>query len=121
VPRLPEPPPPPYRSEGVGSLGRGAEDFKQACAGCHGPDGQGIFRNGRLERRLNDPVFLALTSDQVLRRYIITGRPEPGIGMPDYAGKAGRPPAFRPLTSQQIADVVALLASWRQGGSPGNQ
>ena len=34
---------------------------------------------------INDPAFLALISDQALRRYAITGRPD--LGMPDYADK----------------------------------
>jgi hypothetical protein len=63
---------------------------------------------------LNDPAFLALISDQALRRLIITGRPD--LGMPPFNGKAGRPPDFRALRSSDIDDLVALLRSWRQGG-----
>ena len=47
-----------------------------------------------------------------MRRYIITGRPD--FGMPNYAEQ--RIDA-RPLTSQEINDLVALLAYWRVGGS----
>jgi cytochrome c oxidase cbb3-type subunit 3/ubiquinol-cytochrome c reductase cytochrome c subunit len=64
---------------------------------------------------INDRAFLALISDQALRRIIITGRPD--LGMPNYAESAGRPKGYKPLTSGEIADVVALLAYWRQGGS----
>ena len=46
---------------------------------------------------INDPDFLALISDQALRRYVITGRPD--LGMPDYADPTGRPEGFQPLTS----------------------
>ena len=60
--------------------------------------------------------FLALISDQALRRIVITGRPD--LGMPDYADRKGRPEGFQPLTSEDVANLVALLADWRrQGGS----
>ena len=29
----------------------------------------------------------------------------------------GRPEGFQPMTSQDVANVVALLAGWRRGGS----
>ena len=64
---------------------------------------------------INDPDFLALISDQALRRYVITGRPD--LGMPDFANSKGRAAGFQPLTAEDVNHVVALLASWRQGGS----
>jgi cytochrome c oxidase cbb3-type subunit 3/ubiquinol-cytochrome c reductase cytochrome c subunit len=109
---------PAYRSA-AGSRGgdkdRGAHVFARACAGCHGKDGQGVEREHRLDRKIHDPAFLALISDQALRRYIITGRPD--LGMPAYDGKKGRPEDFQALTSAQIDDLVALLANWRRGGA----
>ncbi len=93
----------------------GALVFARACAGCHGKDGQGIEKDGRLRRKINDSAFLALISDQELRRYAITGRPD--FGMPAYNGKDGRPPDFKPLTSQDISSLVTLLAHWRQAGT----
>ena len=60
---------------------------------------------------INDVAFLALTSDQTLRRIIITGRPD--LKMPDYASRDGRAKDFAPLTSAEIDDLVALLAQWR--------
>jgi hypothetical protein len=33
--------------------------------------------------------------------------------MPDFAGKDGRPDDFKPLTSAEVADLVALLSGWR--------
>jgi mono/diheme cytochrome c family protein len=113
-PASPADPPPPY----IGSAGTGSgnkEVFARACAGCHGKDGEGIERDGKLRRKIHDPAFLALVSDQELRRLVITGRPD--LGMPAYDGKAGRPSDFRALTSAEIDDLVALLASWRQGGT----
>jgi mono/diheme cytochrome c family protein len=108
---------PPYiapKGTSAGKKEEGARVFARACAGCHGMEGEGVKRDGRLRRKINDPAFLALISDQELRRYAITGRPD--LGMPPYDGKAGRSPDFQPLTSQEIDDVVALLACWRQGG-----
>jgi hypothetical protein len=37
--------------------------------------------------------------------------------MPPYDGKDGRPPDFQPLTSEEINNLVALLAHWRQAGT----
>ena len=108
---------PPYLAPADTSPGKkdeGARVFARACAGCHGPDGAGIERDGRLRRTINDPAFLALISDQELRRFAITGRPD--LGMPPYDGKAGRPTDFQPLTSEEIDGLIALLACWRLGG-----
>src|SRR5262249_37305739 len=102
-----------------GDRDEGARVFARACADCHGKEGEGVERDGRLRRKINDPAFLALISDQALRRIIITGRPD--LGMPAYDGTAGRPGDFRPLTSAQIDDLVALLASWRQGSPAGDK
>jgi mono/diheme cytochrome c family protein len=106
---------PPYLSPTGGKGGNrdeGARVFATACADCHGKEGSGIERDGRLRRQINDSAFLALISDKALRRLIITGRPD--LGMPAYNGSTGRSPDFQPLTSAQIDDIVALLASWRQ-------
>jgi cytochrome c oxidase cbb3-type subunit III len=108
---------PPYLASAATTSAKkeeGARVFARACASCHGKEGQGVKRNGR--RRINDPAFLALISDQELRRYVITGRPD--LGMPPYDGKTDRPPDFQPLSSQDIDALVALLACWRQGGPP---
>jgi cytochrome c oxidase cbb3-type subunit III len=81
--------------------------FARACAGCHGADGRGESGAGAI----NDPSFLALISDQALRRLVITGRPD--LGMPDYAKEDGRDPGFRALTSQDVDDLVDLMGYWR--------
>jgi cytochrome c oxidase cbb3-type subunit III len=109
---------PPYLApvtDGGGNKDRGARVFARACAGCHGKEGEGVERDGRLRRKINDLAFLALVSDQALRRTIITGRPD--LGMPPYDDKDGRPSDFRALTSAEIDDLVALLKDWRQGAS----
>jgi mono/diheme cytochrome c family protein len=103
---------PPYRSPaGVwGNKDRGARVFVRACAMCHGDEGQG----GKDAGAVNDPAFLALISDQALRRVVITGRPD--LRMPAYDDKHERGMRFQPLTSAEIDDVVALMADWRQAG-----
>ena len=62
-------------------------------------------------RTIHEPAFLALTTNQVLRRYAITGRPD--LGMPSYAKARPDNPNFVPLTDEDVTDLVALLASWR--------
>jgi cytochrome c oxidase cbb3-type subunit 3/ubiquinol-cytochrome c reductase cytochrome c subunit len=100
--------PPPYllSAAKAGDRKAGLEVFARDCAMCHGERGQG----GKDAGAINDPMFLALVSDQVLRRYIITGRPD--FGMPNYVDRKDAD-----LTSQEINDLVALLAYWRIGGS----
>lgn len=101
--------PPPYESSAEGDAKRGAKVFARACAMCHGEQGEGPAP----EMRINDPVFLGLISDQALRRLAITGRPD--VGMPDFAGKRGGDEAFKPLSAEEVNDLVAYLATWRPG------
>jgi cytochrome c oxidase cbb3-type subunit 3 len=105
---------PPYSlRRDLGNGEKGTKLFARACASCHGPNGEGKLKDGKVLKKINDRAFLALISDQALRRIIITGRPD--LKMPNYAQKAGRPDDFQPLTSAEIADLSALLSSWRQG------
>jgi mono/diheme cytochrome c family protein len=99
----------------LGSRQRGAEVFARACGECHGASGGGVEKEGVVENAINVPAFLALVSDQALRRVIITGRPD--LGMPTYAEHDGRPDDFQPLSSEEINDLVALLADWRASGA----
>jgi mono/diheme cytochrome c family protein len=108
---------PPYlapTTAGGGDKEEGTRVFARACAGCHGNKGQGGKHGERLVGAINNPAFLALISDQALRRYAITGRPD--LGMPAFDGKAGRSADFHPMTSTEIHDLVSLLAYWRLGG-----
>lgn len=100
--------PPPYllSSAKAGDKKAGLKVFARDCAMCHGERGQGGDDAGAI----NDPPFLALVSDQALRRYIITGRPD--FSMPNYVERGDAD-----LTSQEINDLVALLSYWRVGGS----
>jgi cytochrome c oxidase cbb3-type subunit 3/ubiquinol-cytochrome c reductase cytochrome c subunit len=95
----------------TGNKERGALVFARACAVCHGKQGQGFEQEGGTVRAIHDPVFLALISNQALRRYAITGRPD--RGMPGYAQARPGSPHFVPLTDEEVTDLVALLASWR--------
>lgn len=112
---------PPYlltKIEGVqsapGSRERGAQIFERACATCHGSNGMGVKRDGVVTSAIHVPAFLALVSDQALRRIIITGRHD--LGMPSFEHDDGRPLDFEPLTPAEIDDLVALLADWRATG-----
>jgi cytochrome c oxidase cbb3-type subunit III len=104
---------PAYAVNPGGRKDAGIKVFARACASCHGEHGEGTKSTGAI----NDPAFLALVSDQALRRYVITGRPD--LGMPGYAGSTGRGSEFTPLTAPDISELVALLASWRQGKAAG--
>lgn len=99
-------PSPPYLGA-AGDAERGRMLFAKACAGCHGEQGRGGLQAGAI----HDPALLSLMSDQVLRRIIITGRPD--LGMPSFGGHDGRGDDHQPLTSANIDDLVALLARWR--------
>jgi mono/diheme cytochrome c family protein len=90
--------------------------FARACAVCHGDQGQGIAQGDALIHTINDPAFLSLCSDQVLRRYVITGRAD--LGMPGYADARPGNPQFQPLSDEEITSLVALLASWRDTSAP---
>src|SRR5882672_601465 len=67
--------------------------FSQNCAGCHGPDGK-----GGAAMALDDPVYLAIANDSVLRGVTTDGD---GTAMPAFAKGAGGM-----LTDQQIDVIV---------------
>ncbi len=93
---------PPYSSSTAGDSNRGAQVYATNCQSCHGADG-----NSGAAGSIVDPSYLALVSDQYLRTIVIAGRPD--LGHPDWKNAAGG----QPLTSQQVSDVVAWLASKR--------
>jgi cytochrome c oxidase cbb3-type subunit III len=90
-------------SSSPGNPEQGREVYAAACADCHGADGRG----GRKGGSVVDAAYLALVSDQALRTAVIAGRPD--LEMPDWRGDI----PGRPLTPQQIADIVAWLISHR--------
>jgi cytochrome c oxidase cbb3-type subunit III len=101
------------RPDRTGSPEAGLAVFGRACASCHG-EIYGGDPQGEPVGPINAPEFLDLWSDQALRRLVITGRPD--LGMPACTDQSGRPEGFTPLTSHEVSELVALLASWREGG-----
>lgn len=95
--------PPAYASNSVGTVRQGEVAYGIYCASCHGTQGQG----GPKGSAITNDSFLALVSDQALRTIVITGRPE--LGVPDWRGNL----PGKPMSDQEITDVVAWLASHR--------
>jgi cytochrome c oxidase cbb3-type subunit III len=95
------------KGAGPGDSQRGAVAYQTYCAQCHGKDGSGGPKGGSVA----NPAYLALVSDQALRTAVIVGRSD--LGMPDW--RANIP--GRPMSAQEISDVVAWLASHRQAAS----
>ena len=91
------------KGSGSGDPQRGAVAYQTYCAQCHGKDGNGGPKGGSVI----NPAYLALVSDQALRTAVIVGRSD--LGMPDW--RANIP--GRPMSPQEISDVVAWLASHR--------
>jgi len=92
---------PPYSGPDVGDAQRGQAAYETYCARCHPADKPGSVL---------DPSYLKLVSNQGLRSNIISGPGVPGSHTwhsysPDH-----------PLTSQEIADVVAFLSTHRNVG-----
>jgi cytochrome c oxidase cbb3-type subunit III len=90
---------PPYSSSSAGNSDAGAHVYASNCQTCHAPGDKG--------GSVVDPSYLALVSDQYLRTIVIAGRPD--LGQPDWKHDA----SGQPLSAQQVADVVAWLASKR--------
>ncbi len=95
--------PPPYSSSEPGDTSRGAEVYAAYCSSCHGAGGRG----GQKASSIVDGSFLALLNDQELRTIVIAGRPE--LGAPDWRGNI----PGKPMSGQEVSDVVAWLASQR--------
>jgi len=99
---------PSYAATTTGDVHRGEAAFGTYCASCHGTRGEG----GPKGSAIANDSFLALISDQGLRTVAITGRPD--LGAPDWRGNV----PGRPMSDEEITDVVAWLAS-RRVESPG--
>jgi len=95
--------PPPYSSSAAGDTSRGSEVYVTYCTSCHGAGGRGGQKAGSIV----DGSFLALLNDQELRTIVIVGRPE--LGAPDWRGNV----PGKPMSAQDVSDVVAWLASLR--------
>jgi cytochrome c oxidase cbb3-type subunit III len=99
--------PPSYAAKATGDATRGEIAFRTYCESCHGSEGHGSKASA-----ISNDSFLALVSDQGLRTLVITGRPE--FGAPDWRANI----SGKPMSHQEITDVVAWLAS-RRAQSPG--
>jgi cytochrome c oxidase cbb3-type subunit 3 len=94
---------PSYAPKSEGDTQRGEATYKTYCESCHGPGGGG----GRKGSAITNDSFLALISDQGLRTIVIAGRLE--LGAPDWR----RDLPGKPMSDQEVTDVVTWLASRR--------
>jgi len=97
---------PAYESEKVlksGDVNRGLIVYQTYCAQCHDAGGRGDPKGGVIV----DPNYLALVSDQSLRTTVIVGRSD--LRKPDWRDNI----PGRPMSPQEISDVVAWIASHR--------
>ena len=105
---------PPYAAQAPGDPARGANVYAVYCSSCHGVAGRG----GQRASSIVDGAYLAQVSDQWLRTMVIVGRPE--MGAPDWRGDV----PGKPLSPDEVSDVVAWLAAQRPRHSrpnPGSQ
>ena len=93
---------PPYIANLEGDSKSGEQTYKTLCITCH----------QKPNERISNASYLALMSDQALRTITIAGRPD--LGHPNWQQE--RP--ARPLTNEEVTDVVAYLASLRSA-TPG--
>lgn len=100
--------PPRYAANAAGDVQRGEAAYKTYCESCHGAGGRG----GPKGSAVADDSFLALVSEQGLRTIVIVGRPD--FGAPDWRGNT----PGKPMSDQEITDVVAWLVS-RRARTPG--
>jgi cytochrome c oxidase cbb3-type subunit 3 len=91
------------RGVAPGDPTRGDRAFGRFCAECHGADGRGSDKGGSVV----DSAFLGLVSDQGLRTAVIVGRRD--LDMPTWRSDV----PGRPMTEQEISDVVAWLVARR--------
>jgi cytochrome c oxidase cbb3-type subunit III len=85
--------------------------YASNCAGCHGENGQ----NGKVPGaaiKLADPVYLAIATDETIRR--VTSAGVPGTPMPAFAQQSG---GF--LTDRQIQTIVQGIRHWANPGPLG--
>ena len=99
---------PTYVAKTDGDMQRGKIAYATYCESCHGANGLG----GPKGSAISNDSFLALISDQGLRTIVISGRPD--LGAPDWRGNV----RGRPMSEQEITDVVSWLAS-RRAQAPG--
>jgi mono/diheme cytochrome c family protein len=94
-----------------GDVPRGLIVYQTYCAQCHEPDGRGHPKGGSIL----DPNYLALVSDQSLRTTVIVGRSD--LEKPDWRNNV----PGRPMSPQEISDVVTWIASHRRQQAPASK
>jgi mono/diheme cytochrome c family protein len=94
---------PVYAAKTSGSSQQGQAVYGTYCESCHGESDKGGPKAGSV----TNPSYLSLISDQGLRTIVIAGRPD--FGAPDWRGNV----PGRPMSEQEISDVVAWLAAQR--------
>jgi mono/diheme cytochrome c family protein len=94
---------PPYAAKAPGNPLQGEAAYATFCSSCHGAGNQGGPKAGSV----TNGAYLSLISDQGLRTIVITGRPD--FDAPDWRNNV----AGRPMTDQEITDVVAWLTAQR--------
>jgi mono/diheme cytochrome c family protein len=78
------------------SVATGLKLYRSRCTVCHGENGE-----GKIGPSINNQAVLSVVSNEFLHDTIVRGRP--GTAMP----------AWRQLSSEDVADVIALLRSWQ--------
>ena len=86
-----------------GDSAKSSAVYQTYCARCHGADGAGGSAGS-----IVDPNFLTMVSDQGLRTTVVVGRAD--LGKPDWRSNL----PGRPMTEQEINDVVNWLIAHRQ-------
>lgn len=94
---------PPYSARAPGNPQLGQAVYNTFCASCHGRSNQG----GGAAGSVTTGAYLNLITDQGLRTIVICGRPD--FGAPDWRNDV----PGRPMSDQEISDVVAWLAAQR--------
>lgn len=94
---------PSYAAKAAGNPQAGQAAYATFCASCHGADDKGGPKAGSVI----NPSYLSLISDQGLRTIVITGRHD--FNAPDWRNNI----PGRPMTEQEISDVVAWMVAQR--------
>lgn len=93
------------------ALGRGTDVFRNACAICHGPQGDGVHGLGK---PVHNSAFVQGSSDQELFTLLVDGRK---LDDPKNTTGALMPPrGAQQLSDAQVNDVIVYLRSLQEPG-----
>ncbi|MBI5304916.1 MAG: c-type cytochrome [Chloroflexi bacterium] len=82
----------------IGNATKGKKVYNDACAGCHGSEGQ-----GGVGRKLKPNEFMQKSTNAEVLMLALNGRQ--GTAMRSFEGK---------LTEEQLADAIAFLRTWQK-------